>query len=63
MHDNDEPDRRHAMALVRYQLISPYLALHPPRGKRREMLEHLASQPATGPEGEPLKVEAETLRS
>lgn len=63
MHDNDEPDRRHAMALVRYQLISPYLALNPPRGKRREMLEHLASQPATGPDGEPLKVEAETLRS
>ena len=62
MHD-DETGRRHQMALVRYQIISPYLALKPPRGKRRELLRHLASQPVTGPDGEPLKVEAETLRA
>jgi putative transposase len=62
MHD-DETDRRQQMALVRYQIISPYLALKPPRGRRRELLRHLANQPATGPDGEPLCVQAETLRS
>lgn len=62
MHD-DELERRHEMALLRYQMISPYLALNPPRGKRRELLEQLASTPLVGPDGTPLKAEAETLRS
>ena len=31
-------------ALLRFQIISAYIAANPPRGKRRQMLEHLAAK-------------------
>jgi transposase len=58
-----DPDPRQQMALCRYQAISAYLALSPPRGKRGELLSELASRSWPGPDGEPLRVSAETLRS
>src|SRR5690606_22819606 len=59
--DHDDP--RHRMALCRYQAISAYLALDPPRGLRRPLLEDLASRDWPGPDGEPLRMSAETLRT
>ncbi|MBW2464376.1 MAG: DDE-type integrase/transposase/recombinase [Deltaproteobacteria bacterium] len=56
-------DPRQQMALCRYQAISAYLALEPPRGKRRGLLEDLANKTWRGPDGEPLRASAETLRS
>jgi len=61
--DDEEEDRRQQLALVRYKIISPYIALDPPRGQRRQMLEELAAKSWTTPDGEPLHVAAETLRS
>jgi len=63
MHHDDDSDRRQQLALCRYQIISPYLALDPPRGQRRQVLEELAGKTWVGPDGEPLHVAAETLRS
>ena len=63
MRHDDDGDRRHRLALCRYQIISPYIALDPPRGQRRQILEELAAKSWTGPDGEPLHVAAETLRS
>jgi transposase InsO family protein len=63
MADDETRDRRHEMALLRYQMISPYLAMSPPRGQRRVMLEHLASKPWHDPDGVPMTVSAETLRA
>ena len=60
---DDFDDKQHAKALVRYQVISAYIAMDPPRGQRRAMLEHLASRTWTGPDGEPFQVAAETIRS
>jgi transposase len=59
----DDEDLRHQMALCRYQAISAYLALDPPRGQRRQLLEQLAQRTWPGPDGEPLRASAETLRS
>jgi len=60
----DETDDLHEqMALCRYQAISAYLALDPPRGKRGELLAELAQRTWPGPGGEPLRASAETLRS
>jgi putative transposase len=59
--DHDDP--RHRMALCRYQAISAYLALDPPRGLRRALLDDLASRDWPGPDGEPLRMSAETLRT
>ena len=50
-------------ALFRYQVISAYLALDPPRGQRRVLLEQLAARSWTGPDGEPVTVAAETIRA
>ncbi len=55
----DDPRRK---ALERYQVISAYLALHPPRGKRRQLLEQLAQKVWTTEAGEPFTVAAETIR-
>ncbi len=59
----DDDDPRHEMALCRYQAIAAYIALEPPRGKRGELLAHLAQKSWPGPDGEPLRASAETLRS
>lgn len=49
-------------ALARYQAIAAYVALVPPRGKRRALLDQLAGRPWPGPDGEPFTASAETLR-
>lgn len=59
----DDDDPRQQMALCRYQALSAYLALDPPRGQRRALLEQLAQKTWPGPDGEPLRASAETLRS
>jgi transposase InsO family protein len=55
----DESARK---ALQRYQVISAYLALDPPRGKRRQLLEQLAQKVWRTEAGEPFTVAAETIR-
>ena len=63
MPDDTTRDRREEMALLRYQMISPYLATQPPRGQRRALLERLAHKVWQDPDGAPLSASAETLRS
>jgi putative transposase len=58
----DNHDRRRAQALARYMVISAYLALAPPRGQRRAVLEQLAAKIWEDADGQPLHVTAETLR-
>ena len=52
-----------AWALVRYQVIAPYIAAQPPRGQRGSLLRQLAARVWTGPDGEPFSVAAETIRT
>jgi putative transposase len=59
---NEIEDRRLKMALCRYQVISAYLAENPKRGRKRQLLQKLASRIWTGPEGQPLAVAPDTLR-
>lgn len=59
----DENDAQLAVTLARYEIIGRYLALDPPRGQRRKVLEQLAARTWPWPEGEPIQVTAETLRS
>ena len=49
-------------ALLRFQIISAYLAANPPRGKRRHMLEHLAAKTWFLESGEVFSVKPETIR-
>ncbi len=49
-------------ALARYQVISAYLALDPPRGQRGALLKRLAARSWVGDDGEPFTAEAETIR-
>lgn len=51
-----------AKALARYQIISAYLALDPPRGQRTALLQRLAHKSWTGPDGAPMSPAPETLR-
>lgn len=51
-----------AKALLRYQIISAYLAADPPRGRRRSMLRQLAARTWLLENGEALRVKAETIR-
>jgi transposase InsO family protein len=59
MEDHDPITQK---ALFRYQVISAYLALDPPRGKRRQVLEQLAAKTWMLQSGEVLTVKAETIR-
>lgn len=56
-----QEDRRQK-ALARYQVISGYLALDPPRGQRRKLREQLAQKVWVDEEGNAFHVAAETLR-
>ena len=58
----DERDLRRAKALARYMVISGYFAVDPPRGQRTAMLEKLAGKVWEGVDGQPMRVQAETLR-
>lgn len=51
-----------AKAIARFQVISAYLALDPPRGQRRKLLEQLASRVWRDDRGQPWTVSAETMR-
>jgi len=57
-----DTDPRRARALARYQVISAYLALDPPRGRRKATLERLAEKVWTDEHGEPFQASAETIR-
>ncbi len=50
------------IALLRYQIISAYLTMDPPRGQRHALLQHLASQTWPLPDGQQVQFAAETLR-
>lgn len=50
------------IALLRYQAISAYLAIDPPRGRRTEILKALAGKTWTLPDGAELRFRPETLR-
>ena len=57
-----DKDPRRARALARYQVISAYLALDPPRGKRKPTREQLAAKVWTDEHGQRFQVSAETIR-
>lgn len=57
-----DDDPRLARALARYQVVSAYVAAELHRGQRRAFLEHLARRTWTGPDGQPMRVKAETIR-
>ena len=59
---NETEDRRQAKALLRFQMISAYMAEDPPRGQRTAFLERLAARSWPGIDGEPFQAAAETLR-
>lgn len=50
-------------ALARYQVISAYLALDPPRGQREALRKKLADKEWTDEHGAPMRVTAETIRA
>ena len=56
-------DDKRAVALMRYQIISAYLALDPPRGQRRAFLDKLAQKTWQHPDGRQVSFSAETLRA
>jgi transposase InsO family protein len=62
MTSDDHEEAQLALALARYEIIGRYLALDPPRGQRRQVLEQLAAKPWPWVGGDPIEVSAETLR-
>jgi len=62
MTSDDHEEAQPALALARYEIIGRYLALDPPRGQRRQVLEQLAAKPWPWVGGDPIEVSAETLR-
>jgi transposase InsO family protein len=58
----NEDDKIIAKALLRYQIISAYLAADPPLGQRRRMLEQLAAKTWMLESGQVVAVKAETIR-
>lgn len=62
MSNDDHEDAQLALALARYEIIGRYLALDPPRGQRRQVLEQLASKQWPWVDGEHIEVSSETLR-
>ena len=50
------------LALLRYQAISAYISLDPPRGQRTAVLQKLAARTWTLPDGRQVQFAAETLR-
>lgn len=56
-------DEEQEKALLRYQIISAYLAMEPVRGQKGPLLAQLAKKTWVGRRGEPYVVSAETIRS
>lgn len=50
------------LALLRFQIVSAYLAMDPARGERGPLLQRLAARPWPGPDGELLHFAPETIR-
>lgn len=50
------------IALLRFQVVSAYLALEPPRGARGPLLAQLAARDWPGPDGTLLRFRSETIR-
>ena len=63
MDDPSDYDPRRKIALVRFQIISAYVALDPGRGQKRKLLDQLAARTWPGLDGEPFQAAAETLRT
>lgn len=59
----DIADPRMRRALVRYQIISAYIAMRPKRGLGRKLLDELAARSWPGDDEETLTVCAETMRT
>lgn len=59
MSDDPRLDR----ALARFQVISAYLAIDPPRGQRGQLRKAVAGMPWTNERGEPMRVSPETIRA
>ena len=57
-----ENDRILQKALLRFKIISAYLAENPPRGQRRAMLEHLSNKTWMLENGEIVAVKPDTIR-
>ena len=57
-----ENDRSVEKALLRFKIISAYLAQNPPRGQRRAMLEHLSKKDWMLETGQIVRVKADTIR-
>ena len=57
-----ENDRILQKALLRFKIISGYLAQNPPRGQRRAMLEHLSKKQWMLETGEIVRVKPDTIR-
>lgn len=55
-------DAEQEKALLRYQIISAYVAMEPTRGQRGPLLVQLAKKTWVGKNGEPYVVTAETIR-
>ena len=59
----ESDDLELAWALARYQIVSAYVALDPPRGKREATRKELEAKTWLGPDGEPMAVTSETIRT
>ena len=59
---DETQDPRMSKAICRYEVVGRYLALKPRRGLKRKLLEKLAAETYIGPDGEPFRVSAETIR-
>ncbi len=57
-----ENDRILQKALLRFKIISAYLAENPPRGQRRAMLEHLSNKTWMLENGEIVAAKPDTIR-
>ena len=57
-----ENDRTVQKALLRFKIISAYLAENPPRGQRRAMLEHLSNKTWMLENGKIVAVKPDTIR-
>ena len=58
----DHVDEDQGMALLRYTVISAFIAMEPLRGQKGPLLDQLARRTWTGKDGAPLVVKRETIR-
>ena len=63
MKQKEVTDPRMDKALSRYEVVGRYLALKPRRGVKKKLLEKLAAERWSGPDGTLFSVSAETIRA